>query len=306
MHPGLTSRADTYGIPQHQAAEEAIFTLREQLDRENIRANRAETRAEQAESRADQVRDRLGSLEVELQEAKGAATAPRGNEAGVKELHYSTGFWGRLARFVLRRRAAGDPWENTLFLPPVILVIFAKLSERGEVPPWVLILAILLPPVVAGLWLGTILGGRGILRIGLRGAMAGLIGGGMYVPLTSETLDKQHQILLVFNSMFLSYFLFFSSGLLSAVVADGPTISESQWQASKPRRAAILKAVLLYPLKLRTPPNDESIAIVIVARLVQRIVIPIFVPMLIAGNSFQVTPAQFVLSLIAQFADVGK
>jgi len=39
------------------------------------------------------------------------------------DLHYKTGLMGRLAQFFVGRRAAGDPYDETLVLPALIVIV---------------------------------------------------------------------------------------------------------------------------------------------------------------------------------------
>ena len=49
------------------------------------------------------------------------------------EPHFKVGVAGRLARFFIARRAAGDPFDATLVLPCVIFLALARLNDLGRV-----------------------------------------------------------------------------------------------------------------------------------------------------------------------------
>jgi len=48
------------------------------------------------------------------------------------ELHYKTGLMGRLARFFVGRRAARDPYDETVVLPALIVIMVMRLKYFGS------------------------------------------------------------------------------------------------------------------------------------------------------------------------------
>ena len=54
----------------------------------------------------------------------------------ITDLHFQTGVLGRVARFVVRRRVAGDPFDATVVLPLLIFIILLRLDQLGRVANW--------------------------------------------------------------------------------------------------------------------------------------------------------------------------
>jgi len=48
------------------------------------------------------------------------------------ELHYKTGLMRRLARFFVGRRAARDPYDETVVLPALIVIMVMRLKYFGS------------------------------------------------------------------------------------------------------------------------------------------------------------------------------
>jgi hypothetical protein len=293
----------------------AVAALQQQLEHATRQADRAENRAEQAEnrallaesgrdaerSRADALRERLADLTAKLSAAQAELAAAEEDAAEAirrpqaEELHFKTGFLGGLARCVVHLRAAGDPFEQTVLLPPLILLVFVWLTATGKVGLWVTYPALLLPPSIAGLWLGFVLGSNGLMRILFRGMLVGAIGGCAYVAVANETLDKQHALLAVFNMVLINSLCFFFWGLMSATVADFASTSEAKWQALKPRRDYVAKVLRISLFMEKLEGQELAVALGV---LFCRGVLPILVTMWISYVFFQVSPGQFIHGLV--------
>jgi hypothetical protein len=71
----------------------------------------------------------------------------------ITDLHFQTGVLGRVARFVVRRRAAGDPFDATVVLPLLIFIILLRLNQLGQVDESFVFAGLAIPAVLAGAWM---------------------------------------------------------------------------------------------------------------------------------------------------------
>ena len=85
---------------------------------------------------------------------------------------------GRLARFFVARRMAGDPFDATVILPCLIFLSLVRLNDLGRVDDWAVVAGLVVPVSMAGCWLGLCLGGRALGRAMLRGIFVGSLEGG--------------------------------------------------------------------------------------------------------------------------------
>ena len=239
-------------------------------DRAEERAERAENRAERAEARADLLREQLNNLQSELR-VEEATGVPKQADV-IEELHFKTGLLGLLGRCFLRLRAAGDPLEQTLVLPPLILLIFVRLNELGHVGIWVAYPVLILPASIAGIWLGASLGIAALFRITLRGVLVGAIEGAGYVALTNETLDKPHALRAIVQFIFINFFFYSFGGMLGGTIQSFAMASQAEWRASAPRRALIFKVlrISLFTQKLEGESLLIALAVLFVRLVVQR------------------------------------
>jgi hypothetical protein len=159
-----------------------------------------------------------------------------------RELHFKTGVMGLLARCFAAIRAAGDPLDQTLVLPPLIFLVFVGLHDLGRVGDsiWLWCLVLVLPASVAGVWVGATVG---LFRAMLRGILIGAIEFSGFITMVNETLDqpgisKTALGLIYLNSV--CFWFFGSIGMLSQRIT---LISEEDWQEGVPRRANIHKVI---------------------------------------------------------------
>jgi hypothetical protein len=213
----------------------------------------------------------------------------------VEELHFKTGLFGLLGRGFLRLRAAGDPLEQTLVLPPLIWLIFVGLNELGHVGIWVGYPALILPASIAGIWLGASLGIAALFRIMLRGVLVGAIEGAGSVALTNETLDKPHALRAIVQLIFINFFFYSWGGMLGGTIQSFAMASHAQWRASAPRRALIFKVLLISLFAQKLEGEGLLIACaVLFVRLVVTVVVPILLLMWIANTFFDVSLGNFI------------
>lgn len=273
--------------------EERLIKAEVRADRAEERAERAQNRAERAEARADLLREQLNNLQSELR-VKDVTGVPKQADV-VEELQFKTGLFGLLGRCFLRLRAAGDPLEQTLVLPPLIWLIFVRLNELGHVGIWVGYAALILPASIAGIWLGASLGIAALFRIMLRGVLVGAIEGAGSVALTNETLDKPHALRAIVQLMYINFFFYSWGGMLSGTIQSFAMASHAQWRASAPGRALIFKVLLISLFAQKLEGEGLLIACaVLFVRLVVTVVVPILLGMWIANTFFDVSSGDFI------------
>jgi hypothetical protein len=153
------------------------------------------------------------------------------------DLHYNTGLMGRLARFFVWRRAAGDPYDETLVLPAVIVIMVMRLNTLGRLDDWTVAAAVLAAPAFAGAWLGASLGPRGHFRAILRGISVGAIVAAVYAliyaskyPATAKDIGN-----LIIINLYFSWLAFIIVGAIQGVTL----ITEKEWQEGRARRASL-------------------------------------------------------------------
>ena len=113
------------------------------------------------------------------------------------DLHYKVGLMGRLARFFIWRRAAGDPYDETLVLPALIVIMMMRLNTLGRLDDWTVAAAVLAAPALAGAWLGASLGPSGSVRAVLRGISVGAIVAAGYALVYGSKLPVTADILAI-------------------------------------------------------------------------------------------------------------
>jgi hypothetical protein len=269
--------------------EERLIKAEVRADRAEERAERAQNRAERAEARADLLREQLNNLQSELR-VEEVTGVPKQADV-VEELHFQTGLLGLLGRCVLRLRAAGDPLEQTLVLPPLIWLIFVRVNELGHVGSWVGYPALILPASIAGIWLGASLGIAALFRILLRGVLVGAIEGTGSVALTNETLNKAYALQIILSLIFLNLVFYWFGGNLGGAIQSVAMTSEAQWRASGPRRALISKVLLISLFAQKLEGEGLLIALAV---LFLRSVVPILVAMWFVNTFFGVGPGDFI------------
>src|SRR5215510_2970265 len=106
------------------------------------------------------------------------------------DLHFRTGVKGRLARSIVARRAAGDPFDATVVLPCLIFLTVVWLNQLGRVDDLFVVPALVIPALLAGGWIGVCLGDRGFVRAWLRGMLVGAVEGAALTGLIKEAISQ--------------------------------------------------------------------------------------------------------------------
>jgi hypothetical protein len=153
------------------------------------------------------------------------------------ELHYRTGLKGRLARFFIWRRAAGDPYDETLVLPALIVIMVMRLNTLGRLDDWTVFATILATAALAGAWLGASLGPRGQFRAILRGISVGAIeaAGAALVYGSKLTVTANSISNLIIINLYLFWLAFMIIGSMQGVAL----LTEKEWQEGRARRASL-------------------------------------------------------------------
>lgn len=187
------------------------------------------------------------------------ATAPQGgpsNPALIKDristtsvinddLHFKTGLWGWLARFFVRLRAAGDPYDETLVLPALIVIITMKLHDLNRLDAWAVAAAMMGTAIIAGAWLGAYLnprsGFRFVLRMYLRAISAGAIESAGYALVYAGTFKFSSSVAA--NIILLNMMMYWFGGIAASIVHHHAVITETEWQTGR-ARLALLRNVI--------------------------------------------------------------
>jgi hypothetical protein len=179
-------------------------------------------------------------------------------------LHFRTGIMGGLARFFARRRAAGDPYDETLVFPALIVIIFMNLNHVKGFGDWTVTAAITGTALISGAWLGASLGMAGGYRAMLRSISVGEIEAAVFFLIYGKVASPAK---IAYDLIFLNFFLFWFAHLMIGTLREIALVTEREWQATIPRRMFIRRMILLvfYVENLR----GEPIIIVIIVRAIQ-------------------------------------
>jgi len=161
------------------------------------------------------------------------------------DLHFRTGVTGRLARFIVARRAAGDPFDATVVLPCLIFLTVVWLNQLGRVDDLFVVPALVIPALLAGGWIGVCLGDRGFVRAWLRGMLVGAFEGAALTGLIKEAISQPKAISWVAGFMLLNALMFLLGLFLIGPLSDIFITTEEQWQSAAPIRAKIHQIVRL-------------------------------------------------------------
>ena len=160
------------------------------------------------------------------------------------DLHFKTGLWGWLARFFVRLRAAGDPFDATLVLPCTIFLVLARLNDLGRVDARAVIAGLVIPASVAGFRIGAAYrGARGVNRAMLRSVLVGAIEGAAVVALVKEVINTPEALHNIFNLIYINFFFFWIFSTTSSTLSNVLTQSEQEWQIVVARRARIRRSM---------------------------------------------------------------
>jgi hypothetical protein len=169
------------------------------------------------------------------------------------ELFFKTGTMGRLAQFFAKRQSRGDPYEATLILPAILVILLGRLCELHKINDLAAEVALIAVPFCAGAWMGACLGMPGGPRALMRGISAGAIEGAALAAL-NDTADR-HRLLIDTAALIVVSFAFYWLGhIVVANLRDIALLTEEQWQDGRPRRAWLSS---VFWLALRNASLDE-------------------------------------------------
>ena len=205
---------------------------------------------------------------------------------GGSDLHFRTGRRGKLARFFVARRAAGDPVDATIVLPCLIFLTLVWLVDTGRINvdqsiiiPW----GLFIPAALAGCWMGVCLGDRGIGRAILRGILVGAFEGAALLGLIKAAASQSDWLKLVVVLMWANSFSFWNGAIFGSGPSDVFTQTEEEWQKTVPRRAFIRRIIRL-TLHLEDL-KGESILVGILVHAIRWL----WPPLLLTGGTWALT-----------------
>jgi hypothetical protein len=145
-------------------------------------------------------------------------------------MHFKTGKKGQLARFFAKMRAARDPFDETVVLPSLIFLCLLRLYELGRINAWAFGAGLIIPASLAGLWIGSWLGDRGIFRAALRGVLVGAIEGAGFAAIVNETLTQSGALQSGINLIYINVVFFWLFSAIGALVSNIAILSAEDWQ----------------------------------------------------------------------------
>jgi hypothetical protein len=157
------------------------------------------------------------------------------------DLHFKTGRMGRLARFFVRLRAAGDPLDETIILPALIVVTTMRLNDLDRLDAWTVAAAVVATGIMAGAWLGASLGAKGIFRAVLRSISVGAIESAGYALIYAGKFNFSSAV--AGNFILLNLLMYLYASLLAAQVRSVAITTEKDWQGSRARLAPLYKLI---------------------------------------------------------------
>jgi hypothetical protein len=164
------------------------------------------------------------------------------------DLHFQTGIRGKLARFFVARRAAGDSVDATIVLPCLIFLTLVWLVDTGRInvsQSVTLRWGLFIPAGLAGCWMGVCLGGRGIGRAILRGILVGAFEGAAFPGLIKAAASQSDWLKLAVILMWANSLWFWIGAMFGSAPSDILIQTEEEWQKAAPRREFIRRIIRL-------------------------------------------------------------
>jgi hypothetical protein len=210
------------------------------------RLTRIETALAEVPTKADlaDLRDTIAPAAPSVSGVGEMVRAPDGGS----DLHFRTGRWGKLARFFVARRAAGDPVDATIVLPCLIFLTFVWLVDTGRInvsQSVIIQSGLFIPAGLAGCWMGICLGDRGIPRAMLRGILVGAFEGAAFPGLIKAVASQSDWLKLAVVLMWANLLWFWIGAMFGSVPSNIFMQTEAEWQKTVPRRAFIRKIMRL-------------------------------------------------------------
>lgn len=210
------------------------------------RLARIETALAELPTKAD-LADLRNAIAPAAPSVSGVGEMVRAQDRG-SDLQFRTGRRGKLARFFVARRAAGDLVDATIVLPCLIFLTFVWLVDIGRINvgqsviiPW----GLFIPAGLAGCWMGVCLGDRGILRAILRGILVGAIEGAAFPGLIKAAASQSPWLKLAVVLMWANSLWFWTGAIFGSGPSEIFTQPEEEWQKTVPRRAFLRKIIRL-------------------------------------------------------------
>jgi hypothetical protein len=211
------------------------------------------------------------------------------------DLHFKTGKMGRLARFFARKRAAGDPYDETVVLPALIVIAVMRLNDLKRLDDWTVVAAVVLTAVWSGAWLGAALGFTAPFRVMLRGFSVGVIEAAAYAAI-QEKVTRSEAFHLMYQLTYLNFVLFWFPYQFVAMLQGIATVSEEQWHEGVPRRAWLHKVIRI--TLMTEDLKGESTGVALTVWAIRLLGPPVLVTWA-AWAFFGVSPYAFVKSHLA-------
>ena len=211
-----------------------------------------------------------------------------------EDLHYKTGKMGRMARFFAARRASGDPYEETVVLPAMIVISALQLYDFHLITDWLLITVFLATNIGAGMWLGACLGLPGTVRVVLRSISVGAIEAALLTGL-NDKLDRHQALFLALQLIGINLPLFWVGHIYVSSLREFTLISEAQWHKTAPSRRWIYSVyrISVGAEKLEGAPDGIVVAVILV-----RLILPPLAMAMILWTVFGINPLTYIRHLV--------
>ena len=211
-----------------------------------------------------------------------------------EELHYKTGKMGRVAQFFIVRRSSGDPYEETVVLPALIVTAALQLYDLKHFPDWVLFAVFIVADIGAGIWAGICLGYSKLLRIVLRSISVSILEAAL-VSAINDGLNRHETVKIAVTLMGVNIILFWIGHLIGSTFGEIALTTEKQWQIGVSRRA---KMYNVYRIAFGAEKLEGAEDSIVIAVWFVKYVIPVLIAICLAWAVFGIAPQVYIRKLL--------
>ena len=179
-----------------------------------------------------------------------------------EDLHYKTGKMGRVARFFVARRAGGDPYEETVILPALIIAASLQLYEVKHFADWILFAVFVVTNVGAGVWTAICLGPFKLLRVTLRIVSISILEVALLSAL-NDNMTRSEAVKLAVTLWGINTALFLYGHTIGSAFGVIALTTEKQWQVGVLRRAKMYRVYRIVFGAEKLEGAEDSIVIAV-------------------------------------------
>lgn len=178
------------------------------------------------------------------------------------DLHYQTGKMGKVARFYVARRAGGDPYEETVILPALIITASLQLYGVKHFADWILFGVFVIADVGAGVWAGVCLGYFKLLKIVLRVVSVSILEAALLSALNDD-MSRSEAVKTAVTLWGINLSLFVFGHVIGSTFGGIALVTEKQWQVGVLRRAKMYKVYRIVFGAEKLEGADDNIVIAV-------------------------------------------